>query len=197
MRIKILLLAGAAIALLALSCGAYAAGRSRGRAESSKAAGAAELARLRRVIIERDKERAWRELALRHDREQLDSSRAAVATTAAAHQVARRRVELVDSTHARVDGILEQLPAPVVQLTLASDARIRADSVHIVRLELYAVSLEEWGNLWKAQADDYRRRGELLEAQLAHEKRRGRWVRIRDVSLAVLAGAAGGVLLAR
>jgi hypothetical protein len=192
----------AALATLAIVLGtvascSYSAGKDAGRIEAPALERKKELEQLRQGIIERDRARQLRDARIAKEREDLEIGRQALAAAAAAHQVARRRVVIVDSSSAIVDGILEQLPVPVVQLTQASDARIRADSLQIGKLEQHVASLEARGDLWQAQAADQKRRGDLLEQDLRDEKRRGRWARIRDVAIAGAVGAAGGVLLAR
>lgn len=67
--------------------------------------------------------------------EHAAATKPAVVARGATRTSARARVELVDATTARIDGILDTLPAPVISLIQADDAKIAADSAHMASLD--------------------------------------------------------------
>jgi len=184
------------VALLVLVAGvtgaiAFHSGKQAGRLEAPALERKRQLEQLRKDLELRDRAIRNRDARIAAQRDTIDATRAAAAAALAEYSPARARVEIVDSSSAKIDGILAQLPPPVIHVLQAGDALHRADSAQVAQLELYAVSLEEWGNLWKDQAEDYRIRGEILEQQLVDERRGRLHTRIRDAGI----GAAVGALL--
>jgi hypothetical protein len=194
--IHVAAIAAAAIALGAIASCSFAAGKDAGRLEGPAVERKRQLELLEEGLKMRDRAIRNRETRITQEEQDLELGRQAVAAAAVKYSSARARVVIVDSAHATVDGILERIPPPVLQLVTIGEQRHRADSLQLVRLEIHQVSLEAWGNLWKAQAEDYKRKGELLEQQLADERHGRRWQRIRDVARAAGAGAAIGATAA-
>ena len=175
-------LLGAVCILAGLGMTVYESGKTAGGVDERTRARNAQLEQLREDAVRRDSEIHRAEIRTTQRGAQADTARAA-------YSVARKRVHIVDTTHVQIDGgpVLE-LPAPMIQVTQRGDELARRDS-------LEKVSLIEWGNLWKAQAEGYRIQAETLEEQLVDE-RRGRWrARIRDVAIAGTLGILGGIVL--
>lgn len=126
-----------------LSVASYCAGKQEGsRSEKLKANGvriqtAEHAARAQRIAVMKA----------------LDSAAKAGQT----HQTARARVVIINDTVIQVDTLPPMVvPAPVVDLERASDAKIRADSIAIVSLQAQ-VAAE------RARADAWQERAQLLK----------------------------------
>lgn len=181
------------ILLGAIASCSYSAGREAGRTEGPSLERKRQLEQLRQGIEQRDRAIRNRDARIAVQRDSIDAGKVAIAVARKEYSSARARVEIVDSSSAKIDGLLAQLPAPVIQVIGAGDALHRADSTQIVRLELQIVSLEEWGNLWKGQAEDYRIRGEILEEQLVDERRGRRRAIVKTALVSAATGFLGAV----